>query len=148
MHSPSNHQVTLPVLQDTIKKPFNKPPCSYKDTLVINKLAIVFFYPDSLQLENIKIQLDSNAFEGMQHESFYQMRFSRITVENKWPQIAIQNAKNYRYLKFLKENGSSVIIDLNSIPDVYGSYLFNRKKEPVLTDMTNIETVIANYMEE
>jgi hypothetical protein len=116
--------------------------------LVINKLAIVFFYPDSLQLEKIKLQLDSGAFAGMKHESYYQMRFSRITVENKWPQIDIITAKNFRYLKFIKENGSSVVIDLNNTPDVYGSYLFNRKKEPLLTDMTNIETVISYYLEE
>lgn len=147
--SPSSSANSIPSTagQDTVKQPFIKPPAVFEDTLTVNQAAIVFFYPDSLQLQQIKQQLDTAAFAGLEHESFYQMRYSRLTVETKWPQIRVQNAINCRYLQFIKENGSPVVIDLNKVPLVYGAYLFNRKKDPVLPDMTNIETEIAYYME-
>ena len=122
-----------------------KPPSSYPDTIIIDKIAAVFYHPDSLQLKAIKKITDKNIFESVIHESFYQMRNSRIVLHKDWPAVKIIEIKNARYLLFKKLNSENVLIDLNTKNDAYGLFLFDRKKDPHLTDMTNIDTELYRY---
>jgi hypothetical protein len=139
-----NEIVLNPV--DPISKLLPKPPATYPDTLTINFPTAVFYHPDSLQLLKIKEQTDSMMFDGSMHEFFYQMRNARIVIKKSWPELSIIEAKNYRYLLFIKQGGTRECIDLDTKNDAYGLFVFNGKKAPLAIDMTNIETEVSFYL--
>lgn len=122
-----------------------KPPSNYSDTLVVNQPSAVFYYPDSLQLEKIKVLTEKWVFEGITHDFLYSMRNAQIVLKKSSPSIKIIEAKKVRYLLFRKLNHESVYIDLDTKMDPYGLYLFDKEKDPQLVDMMNIETELWNY---
>lgn len=136
--------------ENEVKKPVPqaiiKPPSSYPDTLVVNTISAVFFKADSMQLEKFGKIVSPMAFESIKHDCFYQMRYTRKELEKSWPKIKIAEATNKRYVLFVKEDGSKTCIDLDKL-DVCGVMLFNRKKDPQIADMTNIETELRYYFE-
>ncbi len=123
-----------------------KPPATFQDTLLIDFSAAVFYYPDSVQLQKIKAETDTMTYNGLMHEYFYQMRNAAGTIKKNWPGLLITHAKKYRFLLFKKNNGSSVCLDLDTKNDPYGLIVFNRQKDPLLADMTNLETDISFYL--
>ena len=132
----------------TARKVLPKPPSTYPDTLIINFPAAVFYQPDSLQLSRIKTLSDSMVFDGSMHEYFYQMRNARMVIKKSWPHLTITEAKNYRYLLFIKKNNTREGIDLNTKNYTHGLFVFDGIKSPLLVDMTNIETEISFYLKE
>ncbi len=128
-------------------KHISKPPSHYGDTLVVDKPAAVFYYPDSLQLENIKSLLDTNVYKGIMHDYFFQMRYGHITIKKTWPQLCIIDAKQCRYLLFRMQGSSQHVIDLDSISDVYGLFVFGKNKNPLLVDLTNLNTQVSFYLQ-
>ncbi len=125
-----------------------KPPSTFKDTMKINFPAAVFYLPDSIQLSKIKAQTNSIVFDGSMHEFFYQMRNARIVIKKLWPSLRVIEAKNYRYILFIKKNKEQTCIDLNTKNDAYGLFVFEGLKPPLFVDMTNLETVISVYLKE
>ena len=140
---------TVPANKNAANTPIYsiKPPANYSDTLVINKPAAVFFYPDSLQLQKIESAMEKNIFESSMHEFFFQIRNARIVMNTNRPEIKIMEARNVRYLLFKKKNKEAIIIDLNTKNDPYGLFLFDTKKNPELVDMMNIDTELGFYFE-
>lgn len=131
--------------QEGIQKNNTKPPASFSDTLKIGSRSAVFYYPDSLQLEKIKAVTDKNIFEGSMHEYFFQFRNAHIVLKKYWPGIKIIEARNVRYLLFLKKDKSAEIIDLDTKNDAYGLLVFDTIKSPVLLELTNAESEIGFY---
>lgn len=125
-----------------------KPTSSFQDTLVINEKSAVFYAPDSLQLEKIKQITDSVVYRALEHEFSYQVHNAKLVLRKTWPQLAIIESMNYRYLLFKKEDGSAEVIDLNTKSDTYGLFVFDGIHQPVLIDMTNIETDISFYLDQ
>ncbi len=123
-----------------------KAPATFHDTLNITMPAAVFYHPDSVQLKKIKTQTDSMVFDGNMHEYFYQMRNARMVIRKNWPKFGIIESKNYRFICFQPLDNSRVCIDLNTKKDVYGLFIYDGKKKPVMVDMTNIETEISFYL--
>ena len=125
--------------------PENKPPGSFSDTLKINSAAAVFYSPDSLQLEKIKSVTDTKIFEATIHEYFYLTRNAHFVIKKYYPHLKIIEGKNVRYLLFIRADKSTDCIDLDTKKDVYGLFIFDRRKPPLLTDMANIETDLGFY---
>ncbi len=123
----------------------NKPPSGYQDTLAIDSRSAVFYYPDSLQLEKIRNLIDSNVFNAMMHEYFYQMRNARIVINRDWTGIKVIEAKNIRYLLFEKQNKQIQLIDLDQKGDPYGLFLFDGEKDVTMADMMNIDNELSRY---
>ena len=130
---------------DNNKLTKNKPPGSYSDTITINFPAAVFYYPDSLQLENIKAITDTMMFKGMDHECIYQMRNARLAVKDYGPQIRIMEPSKARYLLFIKSDNTKIYVDLDTKSEMCGLFVFNLIKDPQLVDMTNIGTELDFY---
>ncbi len=122
-----------------------KPPGNYKDTLLINGPSAVFYHPDSLQDLQIRAITDPGVYKSFEHESFYQMRYSRIVLNKYYPAIKIIEARNVRYLHFKKSNGDSEYIDLDTKNDPSGLIVFDGQTSSRLLDMTNIETELGFY---
>jgi len=135
-----------PINVNKTKKISHKPGCTYQDTVIIDVASAVFYYPDSLQLEEIKQLTDSVVYIGSTHEYFYMMRNARAVIKKEWPDLKIIEAKNYRYLLFIKKDNSKKCIDLDSYDNMYGLFVFDGKKPPELVDMMNINTQISFYL--
>jgi hypothetical protein len=128
-----------------VHKPIlSKPPAYYQDTLEIALTAAVFYSPDTIQLQKIKEITEERIFESQMHEYFFQMRNSRMVLKKNWPSITIIEAKNVRYLVFIKANNDSAFVDLNNF-DSSGMFLFNTKKDPHPADMMNIDSELSFY---
>jgi hypothetical protein len=66
-------------------------------------------------------------------------------LKKYWPRIHVIETSEYRYLLFIKTDNSRVCVDLNNKDDMCGIFLFDRKKEPELIDMMNIDTALGFY---
>ena len=138
----NNTTPTITAKQDTIKR---KPPSSFSDTIIIDYPAAVFYNQDSLQLEKIKAITDTMIFDSNMHDCFYQMKFSRNELQQKWPSIKIVEIQNVRFILFKLKGGNNVCIDLNSQNDPCGIFLFDGYKKPRLADMPNIDSELGFY---
>src|SRR5215204_25205 len=118
----------------------NKPGSSFTDTVKINSPAAVFYSPDSLQLEKLRVITDTIIYESTMHDCFYQMRNSRRILERDYKNVRIIEVKNARYLVFKKINGEKEYLDLNTQNDPCGLFIFDTRKSRKLVDMTNVET--------
>lgn len=134
-------------IKSSKKKHLNikKPGSSFSDTIIINTKSAVFYNPDSLQMEKIKAVNEKEIFATITHDCYYQMQNARLVLKKYWPQIRIIETSKARYLLFAKTNKSKICIDLNNKNDICGLFLFDRKKDPVLADMPNINTVLGFY---
>jgi hypothetical protein len=124
---------------------YKKPSSSFSDTLVINRISAVFYNPDSLQLNRIQAITKKEIYETDVHNCFYLMRNARMVLKKYWPHIHIIETSEYRYLLFIKADNSQTCIDLDAKEDMCGIFLFDRKKEPELIDMMNIDTALGFY---
>jgi hypothetical protein len=124
---------------------YKKPPSSFRDTLVINRISAVFYNPDSLQLNKIHAITKKELYETDVHNCFYLMRNARMVLKKYWPHIHIIETSEYRYLLFIKVDNSRTCIDLDTKEDMCGIFLFDKKKEPELIDMMNIDTALGFY---
>ncbi len=122
-----------------------KPSSSFNDTIIIRVTAAVFYNPDSLQLDKIKVVTDKDIFESNVHDCFFQIKNAQIFLKKYYPAVKIIEVKNARYLCFIKDSGEKEYIDLNTKNDACGLFIFNGKKAPLLVDMTNIETELGFY---
>ena len=122
-----------------------KPASSFNDTIVVNKKSVVFYSPDSLQMEKIKAVNEKAIFDMLTHDCHYQMQNARIELKKYWPQIHIAEATKARYILFVKKDETKLCIDLNDKNDICGLFLFDTKKDPVLVDMPNIDTELGFY---
>jgi hypothetical protein len=122
-----------------------KPASSFQDSLLIESRSVVFFEPDSLQMEKIKSVNEKMIFESLTHDCFYQMQNARKVLEMNWKGMQVMLASKIRWLVFRKSNGADSIIDLNNINNICGIYLFDPQKNPVQIDMTNIDTQLDFY---
>lgn len=136
---------TKEIIQKTKIGNQNKPPSSYQDSLKIEFKSAVFYQPDTFQKEKIKEVTDKRIFEGSMHEYFYQTKNAHLVLKKNWAQLKIIEAKNRRYLVFVKEDKTTDIIDLDKFNDAYGLFIFDGKKKPILVDMTNIEEALYFY---
>lgn len=123
-----------------------KPSSSFSDTVKINSPAAVFFKPDSLQLEKIKITTDSAVFESMEHDCFYQERNAGIVIKKLYPKLTILEIKKARYLHFEFDKNKRIYIDLDK-KDPCGIFIFDGHKAPLFVDMTNLESELGFYFE-
>lgn len=124
---------------------YKKPSSSFKDTLIIDKTSAVFFNPDSLQLGKIQAATKKELFETEVHNCFYLMQNAQTVLKKYWPQVHIIKTSAYRYLLFMKADNSKTCIDLDAHEDMCGILLFDRKKDPELVDMMNIDTALGFY---
>ncbi len=127
-------------------KHLNKPHSHFQDILSIRLPAAVFYYPDSLQLEKVKSILDTMVYKGIMHDYFYQMRYAHITMKKSWPGMTVMDARNCRYIQFIRKDGSRDCIDLDTKNDLYGLIVSEEGKSPIQVDLTNLETQVSFYL--
>jgi hypothetical protein len=141
--SPKKNNTEKPATSNAVQ--YKKPKSSFRDTLVINRISAVFYNPDSLQLNKIQAITKKELYETDVHNCFYLMQNARRVLKKYWPHIQIIESSEYRYLLFVKADNSRTCIDLDTKEEMCGILLFDRKKEPELIDMMNIDTALGFY---
>jgi hypothetical protein len=113
--------------------------------LKIGSKSAVFYYPDSLQFEKIRAGIDTSIFDAIMHEYLYQFEYVHNVLSQYWPGIKIIEARNVRYLLFIKTDKSKELIDLDTKYDPYGLFIFDPQKTPVPLELTNAPSEIGFY---
>jgi hypothetical protein len=122
-----------------------KPGSTFPDTVSIRGKSAVFFMPDSLQMEKIRSVNDKMAFESMQHDCYFQMKYAREMIQRYSKDIFIRDVSKARWILFVKEHEGQKLIDLDAIHDMCGVILFDGMKDPIRIPMTTIETGLGIY---
>lgn len=125
-----------------------KPAATFSDTIIIDFPVAVFYNPDSTQLGEIKAITDTMVFQSIIHDCFYQMKNSRIVLQQNWPNIRIVEISYVRYIIFKQAGGRNEMIDLDAQNDPCGIFIFDGNKKARLADMMNIETELGFYFSE
>ncbi len=121
-----------------------KASSSFKDTLDIDFPAAVFFNTDKVQSEKYIQSNGKKVFESIQHDFFYQMKYSRDVLKKYYPEIKVTEVINSRYLRFRTINSEYITIDLDKY-DLCGMFISDGKKPPMVVDMTNVDTQLGFY---
>lgn len=129
----------------TLNEIHKKPVSTFQDTFVVNEVSAVFYEPDSIQLLKIKELTQPRIYESSMHEYFYQRRNAHLTLKQNWPQVKIVDTQKVRYLQFIKNNKTKVLIDLNDYGDAYGMFLFDTRQDPVPADMANLDEALVYF---
>jgi hypothetical protein len=122
-----------------------KPGATGSDSLRVNAASVIFFEPDSIQLEKIRQITEDRIFKSNVHDFEFQSYTVKMYVKKNRPDLKVFRAKNFRYIVFVKSDNRNEVIDLDKIADAWGMYVFDPKKEPQLSDMMNVDTEIPRY---
>jgi hypothetical protein len=140
-----NQNDKSPGEKNAASKTITKPGASGTDSLAINAPALIFFEPDSIQLEKIKKVTEQGVFKSNVHEYEFQSYTAKMYAKKYRPDLKTFEAKNFRYIVFIKSDKSRKVIDLDKIADTWGMYVFDPNKEPQLSDMMSVDTEIPRY---
>ena len=137
-----NH--TKKSIPNTLDQPQKDGPRGKEsDTLIIDKKAAVFFQPDSIQIEKREKEIgEENFYIGADDYLFYMHTANDFLDSLKFPILEIKDKK---YLWFINADKSQTIIKLDTLPELWGIYLFDPSKRPKLVDMTIIDEQYKSY---
>lgn len=113
------------------------------DTMMIDKMSAVLYTPDSLRREK-RIQLLGEKTFRISTDDYSQLmnEAAEYLESVKLPTIV---AEEKRILVFKYENGSVQTINTDTLPDLWGIYLFDAKRPPKYIDITEAEKEYKAY---
>lgn len=120
-----------------------KEPILNADTLVIDKKAAVFYQPDTIQIEIRKKEIGEDKFMIGADDYLYSMHIAYNFIDSA--RLTMLDAKGKRFLKFVTADKSQQIIKLDTLPELWGLFLFDPIKKPKLVDMTIIDEEYKSY---
>ena len=111
--------------------------------LTIDTKAAVFFQPDSLQMEKRMKEAGEENFRAGADDYIYYINTSADYLEKHG--LLVIDAKARRFLKFVTADKKVQLIKLDTLPDLWGLYLFDPRKKPYYADIIEIEDDYKNY---
>ena len=91
--------------------------------------------------------LKKELLESLTHDCLFEMRFARTVIQRTHPSLPIITTATSRWLVFQKKDGTHKTIDLYTVTDICGVFLFDGIKDPERADMPNIATGLWNYFD-
>lgn len=113
------------------------------DTLYINTKAAVFYAPDSARIDRAKKDAGEDAFYTGADDYVYYIGKCREYFDSV--KLKTVYAKDKKYIRFIKDDDTRIYVKLDTLPELWGIYLFEPKKDPKLVDMLAIEDEYNNY---
>jgi hypothetical protein len=110
---------------------------SNPDTLLINSRSAISVLLDSAGLEKRKKKYGDTAYYVGGDDDMYYSYIADSVLNKKG--LKIVEALNYKYLKFIQNNGSTTLIRIDTLTQLYNLFLFDPSKAPHITDITAIE---------
>src|SRR6185369_8593096 len=86
-----------------------KPGATSQDSLKVTLPSVVFFEPDSIQLEKIREITKDEVFKTMVHEYFFMSRNTKAYLQQHRPELKTLEAKKFRYIVFVKSDKSTKV---------------------------------------
>lgn len=137
----SDHIDSSGIANESINMP--PDPKTVSDTLVINYKSAVAYQPDSLAIENRMKGTNEAEFRMGMDDYLYSMHESWEYLESTG--LKVIDAKDKRYILFQLSNGTSQLIKLDTLDELWGIYLFDPAKPPLLADISFIEPDFESY---
>jgi len=113
---------------------------SYSDTLFISTKSAVFFQPDS---SIIAKRIEEDDFRAGADDYIYYINESADYLEKQG--LHVINAKGRKYLKFIWGSQSTQLVKLDTLPDLWGMFLFDAKQPPLYAEIVEIENDYKRY---
>ena len=116
---------------------------NFNDIFAVSGMSATFFEPDDKRIAYLKMQDGTESFSTTADDVLSQTSDVKDFLKTK--KIKIYDT-NKRYIKFLKDNGESFLIDRNSINALgWGIFLFDGKKSPLETYNGSIQDDYVSY---
>lgn len=131
-----------------LSNPANKPiipdaSALNTDTLIVTAKAAVFYQPDSTQIERRMKEVGKEDFRiGMDDYLFY---MNESWTYLKQQGVPLLDARDKKFIQFISADNTIQLVRLDTVPELWGVYLFDPARGPYLADMTNIEEAYRNY---
>jgi hypothetical protein len=107
------------------------------DTLLINTRSAISVWLDTATLNKRRKQYGGEAFEtGADDDVNYSYIADSVLKAKGLPII---DAVNYKYLKFVQKNGSTTLIKIDTLAQIYNLFFFDSSKAPYNPDVTMIK---------
>lgn len=113
------------------------------DTLTIDRIAAIFYQPDSIQIKKRMKQVGEADFRAGADDYIYYINSSVEYLEKQG--IPVIDAKNRKFLRFVMTDKKEKLIKLDTLEELWGIYLFDPMKAPLYADMIDIEENYKNY---
>ena len=132
-----------PAVDSSVKVKDTLATVDNSDTLTIARKAAVFYSPDSIQIAKRKKEIGEDDFYVGADDYLYYLNISYTFLDSV--KLPILDAKDKKYLKFIRDNKSQTIIRLDTLPELWGIYFFNPGKKEKLVDMMDINEEYNSY---
>ncbi len=136
-------QVDEAAAENPVDKKKKKFPSKQSDTLIIDKATAILFQPTAEQIEKSKMEVGEDTFYMGADDYLYYMNEAGEHIKSQ--KMPILEPRNRRFLKFVGSDKSTTLIWLDSLPDLWGIYLFDPTNKPKLVDITSIEDEYHSY---
>ncbi len=126
-----------------IKLDFAKATTVVEDTSqlrIVNEECAISIIPDTTWINKQQKEMGENWNEVLSDNEYYEYLAEDTLKKLDIPTFFAPREK--RFIKFIKSDKSSFIIDLTKMEDAWGLILFNGEDNPVLWESTDIENEI------
>lgn len=113
------------------------------DTLTISTRCAVMFEPDSLQIEKRMQEAGEENFRAGADDYLYYMNLSAEYLEKQG--LPVTDAKSSKYLRFVLADKSIKLIKTDTLPGLWGFYLFDPTMQPHYADILAMEDEYQAY---
>ena len=113
------------------------------DTITINEKAAVLYRPDTTQIDKRKKQVGEEDFYVGVDDYLFSMHTANDYLDSM--KLKVFDVEGRKILRFIKKDNSQELIKLDTLPELWGVYLFEPEKRPKLVDMTSIDEEYKNY---
>lgn len=116
---------------------------SEADTLIIDRRSAVFYQATDAQIAKRKREIGEDTFYIGADDYLFSMHESYDFLETK--KLPLIDAGDKRYVKFICSDKSVTMVFLDTLPDLWGFYLFDPRKKPLFADIAMMEEEYAKY---
>ena len=128
------------VLKQSVSVNINKEKI---DTITINEKAAVLYRPDTSQIDKRKKQVGEEGFYVGADDYLFSMHTANDYLDSM--KLKVFDVEGEKILKFIMKDNTQELIKLDTLPELWGVYLFDPEKKPKLVDMTMISEEYKNY---
>ncbi len=113
------------------------------DTLLVQTKAAVYYYPTAKRADIRKKKIGEKSFKIAADD--FVSGFKEIAKSLEKDSVPSIEARNKNFLIFVQHDGSRTVVNLDSLREIWGVYLFTPEKQPKPLDMMDFTMDIKNY---
>ena len=110
--------------------------------ITIDKRTAVYYSPDSVQVQR-EVNKEEEEFYTAADDNIYYMSQARHFTDSL--KLNAVDVIGQKFIKFICQDGTSVIIKKDTLQSLWGVYLFDPGKKPMEADMMNIGADYKSY---